>query len=122
MANNINISPSQPNQISISGNTRNLTITDNNSGTSVNISQPVTNIISVATPGAKGSTGPQGPSFDRKSEYSAPYSYNGKALAGSLTSENVWTITRLTIAEDGTITTGTATNVAWDNRTTVPYT
>ena len=50
------------------------------------------------------------------------YDYLGKAASGSSESANVWTITRLTIASDGTATVGTATNVSWTGRYTHIYT
>jgi hypothetical protein len=50
------------------------------------------------------------------------FDYLGKAPAGSLDSDNVWTITRLTIASDGTATVGTAVNVSWTGRYTHIYT
>jgi hypothetical protein len=49
--------------------------------------------------------------------------YCGVALGTDVSeSSAVWTITRLTIAESGTITTATATNVAWTNRESIIYT
>ncbi len=50
------------------------------------------------------------------------YDYLGKAASGSSESANVWTITRLTIASDGTATVGTATNVSWTGRYSHIYT
>jgi hypothetical protein len=50
------------------------------------------------------------------------YDYLGKAASGSSEGASVWTITRLTIASDGTATPGTATNVDWTNRYTHIYT
>jgi hypothetical protein len=50
------------------------------------------------------------------------YDYLGKAASGSAEGASVWTITRLTIASDGTATVGTATNVDWTNRYTHIYT
>ena len=50
------------------------------------------------------------------------YDYLGKAASGSSESASVWTITRLTIASDGTATVGTATNVTWTGRYTHIYT
>jgi hypothetical protein len=50
------------------------------------------------------------------------YDYLGKAASGSSEGASVWTITRLTIASDGTATVGTATNVDWTNRYTHTYT
>jgi len=48
--------------------------------------------------------------------------YNGVALGtGVSESSAVWTITRLTIAASGSITTATATNVAWTNRQSATY-
>jgi hypothetical protein len=47
--------------------------------------------------------------------------YNGYAVTGSAESSAVWTITRLTISASGSITVGTATNVAWTNRESVIY-
>ncbi len=49
------------------------------------------------------------------------YDYLGKAASGSSEGASVWTITRLTIASDGTATVGTATNVDWTNRYTHTY-
>jgi hypothetical protein len=49
--------------------------------------------------------------------------YCGVALGtGVSESSAVWTITRLTIAASGSITTATATNVAWTNRESAIYT
>jgi hypothetical protein len=47
--------------------------------------------------------------------------YNGYAVTGSAESSAVWTITRLTISASGSITVGTATNVAWTNRESTIY-
>lgn len=49
------------------------------------------------------------------------FDYLGKAPSDSLESDNVWTITRLTIASDGSVTKGVATNVNWTNRYTHTY-
>jgi hypothetical protein len=49
------------------------------------------------------------------------YDYLGKAASGSSEGANVWTITRLTIASDGSVTKGTATNVNWTDRYTHIY-
>lgn len=49
--------------------------------------------------------------------------YCGVALGTGISeSSSVWTITRLTIAASGSITTATATNVAWTDRETATYT
>jgi hypothetical protein len=47
--------------------------------------------------------------------------YCGYAPVGSAESATVWTITRITIAASGSITTGLATGVAWTNRESVIY-
>jgi hypothetical protein len=49
------------------------------------------------------------------------FDYLGKAPSDSLEGDNVWTITRLTIASDGTVTKGVATNVNWTDRYTHTY-
>lgn len=48
--------------------------------------------------------------------------YCGTADKGSAESSAVWTIDRLTIGTSGSVTIGTATNVAWTNRESVIYT
>ena len=46
-----------------------------------------------------------------------PYDYNGRAPYGSLETESVWTITRLTINGAGVVTANDVlTNVKWSNR------
>ena len=50
------------------------------------------------------------------------YDYLGKAVRGSSENDNVWTITRLTIASNGTTTKQTATGVSWTNRYIHTYT
>jgi hypothetical protein len=47
--------------------------------------------------------------------------YCGTAPNGSAESATVWTIIRLTIAASGSVTTATATNVAWTNRESAIY-
>lgn len=47
--------------------------------------------------------------------------YCGYAPPGSAESATVWTITRITIAYSGSITTGLATGVAWTNRESAIY-
>lgn len=60
--------------------------------------------------------------FERESDFQSPYQYCGYAPAGSLTSQAVWEIDRITVNLDGTVLVQSASNVAWDNRTTVIYT
>jgi len=49
-------------------------------------------------------------------------SYSGIAPSGSLTSQSVWTITRITYTTSGTVSAqGVASNVIWNNRTSLSY-
>ena len=58
--------------------------------------------------------------FARRHDFVYPFSYCGKAVAGSSEAASVWTITRLNTS--GSVDTiGTATNVAWTNRYSVTY-
>lgn len=59
--------------------------------------------------------------FERESDFQSPYQYCGYAPAGSLTSQAVWEIDRITVNLDGTVLVQSASNVAWDNRTSVIY-
>jgi hypothetical protein len=47
--------------------------------------------------------------------------YAGYAPSGVSESDNAWTITRIVINSDGSVTTTSATNVAWSNRLSVIY-
>ena len=49
------------------------------------------------------------------------YDYVGKAASGSLDNDDVWTITRLTIAVNGSVTKGVANDVNWTDRYTHIY-
>lgn len=53
------------------------------------------------------------------SDWVAPYSYIGVALSGSLTTDSVWTVTRINTSLP--ITTSSATGIAWADRTTAVY-
>jgi hypothetical protein len=59
---------------------------------------------------------------ERRNDWVAPYSYCGSAPNGSAESASVWTIYRIQVASDGTVTTLSATNVKWTDRLTVNYT
>lgn len=62
------------------------------------------------------------PTYIRKHDFNV-YDYLGYALTGSLESDSVWHITRLTISSAGSVTAfGVATNVKWTDRYTVIYT
>jgi hypothetical protein len=60
MASSININQNN-NDITLQDNNRSISITDNNTGTTINVTQPVTNIVTVATIGPQGPQGQQGP-------------------------------------------------------------
>ena len=47
--------------------------------------------------------------------------YCGTAPAGSLENQNVWTIFKIVVALDGSVTRTFATNVAWTNRESITY-
>lgn len=57
----------------------------------------------------------------RLQDFVEPYSYCGLAPTGSTEGESVWTITRIEVFMDGTISITTATNVAWVDRYTTVY-
>lgn len=59
--------------------------------------------------------------LDKQHDWVAPYSYCGTAPVGSLTSDAVWTITRITVANDGSVTTSVLSSVKWDDRYILPY-
>jgi hypothetical protein len=60
--------------------------------------------------------------FVYRHDYVTPYSYIGKAVAGSVDSSTVWKITRLTISDSGTVTeTKYAINVNWTDYLTHTY-
>jgi|LakMenE18May11ns_1017448.scaffolds.fasta_scaffold9886070_3 hypothetical protein len=58
---------------------------------------------------------------DRKHDFNDPYSYCGLAPIGSSTSSNVWSITRIDVAPNGTSTKASASNASWDNRYNTIY-
>lgn len=83
--------------------------------------------IIINNPGPQGAIGPQGPQgppgpapFIYRHDFNV-FDYIGKAPSGSLEADNVWDITRLTIASSGSVTVGTATNVNWTGRYTHTY-
>ena len=47
--------------------------------------------------------------------------YIGRAVANSLTSASVWTITKIVVASAGTVIVTHAYNVKWDDRLTETY-
>jgi hypothetical protein len=60
--------------------------------------------------------------YSRRFAWASPYSYSGRAAAGSATSASVWTIKRSQVSAAGAVTaTLTATNVAWDNYASASY-
>jgi hypothetical protein len=63
---------------------------------------------------------PASPSSVHRHDFNV-YDYLGVAPSGSSDASNVWTITRLTIASNGSVTTGIATGVNWTGRYTHTY-
>ena len=60
--------------------------------------------------------------FDRRHKWLSPYSYNGKAAAGSLESDAVWKIVRIEIAGDGSVVEiKTLNNVKWSDVLTLIF-
>jgi hypothetical protein len=57
----------------------------------------------------------------RRHDFASPYDYCGTAPAGSAESAAVWTITRITVASNGTTITGAATGVSWAGRASATY-
>ena len=57
-----------------------------------------------------------------RSDYYSGYSYCALANIGSAESSPVWTITRITVNNDGSVISAIATNVAWTDRYTAIYT
>jgi hypothetical protein len=76
--------------------------------------------IEVVVPGLQGPPGESG-YHARRHDYAAPYDYCATALPGSSESAPVWTITRITVASNGTTTTATATSVSWTGRASATY-
>ena len=81
--------------------------------------------IIINNPGPQGPQGPSGqsyPQLERRSDFVTTTSYCGIAPLGSLETSQVWTISKIVVAENGNTTTTTATNVAWTDRFIVIYT
>ena len=56
-----------------------------------------------------------------RSDWVSPYSYIGVAPYGSSETDYVWTITRITINNDGTVTTSILHNRRWSDHLTLTY-
>lgn len=59
--------------------------------------------------------------LEKRHDWQTPNDYCGIAPDGSAESAAVWTITRIVVANDGTTTTSTLTNVKWDDRASLPW-
>ena len=57
-----------------------------------------------------------------QSSFASPYSYIGRAPAGTITTASGWTITRLTTNADGAVTATATASGAWSSRTSLSYT
>ena len=103
------------------GNTTSQNINGASSGTWFTAAL-ITNGVGAQGPqGVAGSGGGGGTSNIRRHDFISPNDYNGYAPTGSAESSTVWTITRIIVSAEGTTTVGTATNVAWTNRTSETY-
>ena len=146
MANTINVNQNN-NTVSLQDNNRQVVVTDNNTGTTINVTQPVTSVITVSAIGPQGPQGEQGPSgsqgpqgdigpsgsqgpqgtpgpsgssFTRQSDYEFPYHYSGNAVIGTEVSSSGWTIKRVDFTTPGTPVTLVGTG-SWVDRTTLTY-
>lgn len=54
--------------------------------------------------------------YENRHDWVSPYDYCGIAVSGSSETVAVWTITRITVASDGSTTSTTLTNVKWSER------
>lgn len=79
--------------------------------------------IGPALGGGIGPVGPAGPvaTLSRRHAYAAPHSYCGRAPAGTAEADEQWTITRITVAANGSVTLATASGVAWSDNLTATY-
>jgi len=53
--------------------------------------------------------------------WAAPYDYIGTAASGASEGSAVWRITRITVANDGTVSVGVADPATWTNRGSETY-
>jgi hypothetical protein len=88
--------------------------TVNNSGTSGSA------IFNFGIP--KGDKGDKGDTFERRHDFNPPYSYCGQAVDNTSESSAAWQIIRITIMDDGSVTTASAVNVTWTGRYSHIYT
>jgi hypothetical protein len=63
--------------------------------------------------GATGSQGSPAPSYIRRNETISNINYCGFAIDGSLDTDSVWSITKITVNIDGSVTTQFFSNVRW---------
>lgn len=67
-------------------------------------------------------SGGGGVTYVYRHDWQSPYDYLGKAVAGSIDTDSVWTITRLTVSDSGSvIATSTLTNVKWSEHLILIY-
>lgn len=60
-------------------------------------------------------------SIERRHDWQVPYDYCGTASNGTAETTSTWTITRITVAEDGSTTSSTLYNVKWSDHLTLNY-
>ncbi len=124
-----------PNQILIDSPTNTINIQTNDNqlriispvcNTEVNVTQPTTTVIQVATLGPQGPQGSQGPqgiqglSYERLSDFQFPYQYSGNAPLGTSQTSSLWIINRINFSTPGSPITLQATG-SWTNRYTLIY-
>lgn len=126
--NNVVITPSVTNVV-VDDETNTRVVVEANNSVVINPTLNSVTVASVGLQGPAGAAGPQGPqgpagpSYERQHDWvsNSSTSYEGFALQGTLTSQAGWTITRIIVASNGTVTVGVAYNAIWDNRYTTIY-
>ena len=68
-----------------------------------------------------GTAGKDAINYIRRHDFVSNVSYCGYAKRLSSEDAPVWTISKITVATDGSTTTTTATNVKWSERLTITY-
>lgn len=89
-------------------------------GGSVSLAPPEQALELRVLPLMRGQRGESG-ATSRRHAFAAPHSYCATAPAGTLDSAAGWSITRITVAADGTTTVAHATG-AWADRAALTYT
>ena len=102
----VNINPNSPNTVTIQNADNIITVTDTSKHTEVNITQEITDIVNVTTPGPQGVQGPQGPQGPAGSGLDEPFTgslivsgsiqlIGDQSITGSLTVSGSSTFTNI---------------------------